>query len=199
MGAQSSTPWAQEKLQQVINHRYNAELPTVVTTALSLDEIDPYVRSRLEAPELSTIVPVGADERQAVTGQGGIDPAMARRMTFESFDVRGNNPTAQQRASLESAFEAARNFAADPHGWLTLFGETGTGKTHLAVAIAVERIARGHPVWFAFVPDLMDYLRSTFSPDSAVTYDRAFDEIKNAELLILDDVGRAQAQLLATG
>ena len=193
LGAQSSTPWAQEKLQQVINHRYNAELPTVVTTALSLDEIDPYVRSRLEAPELSTIVPVGADERQAVTGQGGIDPAMARRMTFESFDVRGNNPTAQQRASLESAFEAARNFAADPHGWLTLFGETGTGKTHLAVAIAVERIARGHPVWFAFVPDLMDYLRSTFSPDSAVTYDRAFDEIKNADLLILDDVGRAQA------
>ncbi len=190
LGAQSATPWAQEKLQQVLNHRYNAELPTVITTAASLDEIDPYIRSRLEASELSTIVPVGSDEPDAASGRGGIDPAMAGRMSFESFDVRGNNPTAQQRASLEGAFESARNFAADPHGWLTLFGETGTGKTHLAVAIAVERIGRGHSVWFAFVPELMDYLRYTFTPESRVTYDRLFDEVRNAELLILDDLGR---------
>ena len=190
LGAQSSTPWAQEKLQQVLNHRYNAELPTVITTAASLDEIDPYIRSRLEASELSRIVPVGSDEPDAASGRGGIDPAMAGRMSFESFDVRGNNPTAQQRASLEGAFESARNFAADPHGWLTLFGETGTGKTHLAVAIAVERIGRGHSVWFAFVPELMDYLRYTFTPESRVTYDRLFNEVRNAELLILDDLGR---------
>ena len=190
LGSQSSTPWALEKLQQVMNHRYNAERPTVITTAMSLNEIDPYIRSRLQAPGLSTVVSVGSDEREAGLGQGAVDPSMARRMTFDSFDVRGNNPSAQQRASLEGAFESARNFAADPHGWLTLFGETGAGKTHLAVAIAVERIARGQQVWFAFVPELMDYLRYTFTPESTVTYDRAFDEIKNADLLILDDLGR---------
>ena len=183
LGAQSATPWAQEKLQQVINHRYNAELPTVITTAMSLNEIDPYIRSRLEAPELSTIVPLGAEERRAVAGQGGIDPALARRMTFESFDVDG------QHESLKFAFERAKEFAESPDGWLTLFGETGTGKTHLAVAIAAERIARGHLVWFAFVPDLMDYLRHTFTAESTVTYDRVFDEVRNAELLILDDLG----------
>ena len=190
LGAHSSTPWAQEKLQQVINHRYNAERPTVITTAMNLNEIDPYIRTRLETPDLSTVVSVGFDEREASLGQGAVDPSMARRMTFDSFDVRGNNPTAQQRASLEGAFESARNYAADPHGWLTLFGETGAGKTHLAVAIAVERIARGQQVWFAFVPELMDYLRYTFTPESTVTYDRAFEEIKNADLLILDDLGR---------
>ena len=193
LGAQSSTSWAQEKLQQIMNHRYNAELPTVITTAAGMDEIDPYLRSRLEAPELSTIVPVGADERRTVSGRGGIDPAMARRMTFESFDVRGNNPDAGQRMSLEYAFKLARSFAESPDGWLTLFGGTGTGKTHLAVAIAVERIGRSHPVWFAFVPDLMDYLRYTFTPESTVTYDRVFDEIRNAELLVLDDLGREQS------
>ena len=192
LGTHSSTPWAQEKLQQVMNHRYNAELPTVITTAMSLDEIDPYIRSRLEAPELSTVVSAGFDDSEASLSYGVIDSSLARRMTFESFDVRGNNPTAQQRASLGGAFESAKNFGADPHGWLTLFGETGAGKTHLAVAIAVERIARGQPVWFAFVPELMDYLRHTFRPESTVTYDRAFDEIKNADLLILDDLGREQ-------
>ena len=114
-------------------------------------------------------------------------------MTFESFDVRGNNPDPGQRMSLEYAFKLARSFAESPDGWLTLFGSPGTGKTHLAVAIAVERIARGRPVWFAFVPDLMDYLRYTFTPESTVTYDRVFDEIRNAELLILDDLGREQS------
>ena len=31
LGAHSSTPWAQEKLFQIFNHRYNARLPTVIT------------------------------------------------------------------------------------------------------------------------------------------------------------------------
>ena len=31
LGVHSATPWAQEKLFQVINHRYNNALPTVVT------------------------------------------------------------------------------------------------------------------------------------------------------------------------
>ena len=109
-------------------------------------------------------------------------------MTFDTFDVRGNNGSAAQRTSLENALESARGYASDPDGWgwLTLFGETGVGKTHLAVAIAAWRKARGQPMFFTFVPDLMDYLRSTFRPDSGVAYDRVFDRIKNAPLLIMD-------------
>jgi len=39
------------------------------------------------------------------------------------------------------------------------------------------------------VPDLLDHLRATFNPNSAVSYDRRFEEIRNAELLVLDDLG----------
>jgi len=35
----------------------------------------------------------------------------------------------------------------------------------------------------------LDYLRATYAPDSNVTYDRGFDAIRNAEVLILDDYG----------
>ena len=47
LGTQSMTQWVREKLYQLFNHRYNAELPTVITTSDSLDEMDARIRSRL--------------------------------------------------------------------------------------------------------------------------------------------------------
>lgn len=193
IGAHSSTPWAEEKLQQVVNHRFNAELPTIVTTASDLIDLDPYIRSRLEAVGLSRIVHTGSMQPASAHRLGRIQPDMLRRMTFDTFNPGGNNPTAAQRASLDAALRAARNFAADPDGWLTLFGETGVGKTHLAVAIAERRLADGAPVFFAFVPDLLDHLRAAFVPDSRIRYDSIFDEVKNTPLLILDDLGQERS------
>ena len=40
-----------------------------------------------------------------------------------------------------------------------------------------------------FVPDLLDHLRATFSPASTVSLDRRFEEVRTAQLLILDDLG----------
>ena len=190
LGSQSSTPWAEEKLQQIINHRFNAESPTVITTANELEELDSYIRSRLRDKRLSRVMEVATHQPTQVHRLGRIDAEMLKRMTFDSFNVRGNNPSAGQRASIEAALQAAINFAEDPDGWLTLFGETGVGKTHLAVAIAERRIRQGKPVFFVFVPELLDYLRYTFTPDSRVSYDRIFDEVKNTSLLILDDLGQ---------
>jgi DNA replication protein DnaC len=65
----------------------------------------------------------------------------------------------------------------------------GCGKTHLAAAIKNDRDKQGHQTLFMTAPDLLDYLRATYAPDSTVTYDRGFDAIRNAELLILDDYG----------
>ena len=190
LGNQEGTTWAQEKLRQIFNHRYSAQLPTVVTTACQMKELDPYILSRLQTYIPGRIMEVARHDPGPVHDLGGVALEMVRRMTFEAFDPRGNNPTASQRDSLEGAYQAAKNFAADPDGWLTLFGETGVGKTHLAVAIAVERMSKAQPVFFAFVPELLDYLRYTYTPESRVTYDRVLDEVKNTPLLILDDLGQ---------
>lgn len=53
-GKQSSTPWAQEKLFQVVNHRYNAKLPTVITTNLEEDDMDGSMLARFADPTVST-------------------------------------------------------------------------------------------------------------------------------------------------
>ncbi len=47
LGTESATPWAREKLFQIINHRYNLKLPTVITSNRDLDQMDPRIRSRL--------------------------------------------------------------------------------------------------------------------------------------------------------
>ncbi len=190
LGAHSSTPWAEEKLQQVINHRFNAELPTVVTTASQLSELDPYIRSRLQARELSQIVQTGEYSRPKAHNLGRIPPEMLRGMTFETFDVRGNNPRAGEQASLQNALLAAVKYANNPVGWLTLFGSTGVGKTHLAVAVANAQMDEDNPVFFAFVPELLDYFRYTFDPQSRVTMESILEEVKSAPLLILDDLGQ---------
>jgi DNA replication protein DnaC len=57
LGTQSMTPWVREKLYQLFNYRYNAELPTVITIAAdSLDELDARIRSRLLDIRLCRII-----------------------------------------------------------------------------------------------------------------------------------------------
>ncbi len=189
LGSHSATPWAEEKLRQIINHRFTAQLPTVVTTTAREHELEPYLRTRLTDPQVSVTVRTRLHSEPWRRSWGQIDPEMLRRMTFESFDVRGNECTHEQRMSLESALASAASYARDPDGWLTLFGETGVGKTHLAVAIASARVRAGDEVFFAFVPELLDHLRSAFDPDSSAPYGRIFEQVKSAKVLILDSLG----------
>src|SRR3990172_12981711 len=56
LGTQNATPWAEEKLYQIINHRYVNRLPMVITTNLSLNEIDGRIASRLQDPDLVTLL-----------------------------------------------------------------------------------------------------------------------------------------------
>jgi DNA replication protein DnaC len=156
-----------------------------------------YVRQDvpLGDPTFGKPVPCVCKERELEAKRRGdlqafssLDPFTGK--TFAAFDPA--------IAGLREAFDAARAFAADPQGWLVLSGSHGVGKTHLAAAIANAHLEAGNPVFFSIVPDLLDHLRATFAPASEVPYDALFDRIREAGLLVLDDLGAENSTAWAT-
>jgi DNA replication protein DnaC len=197
LGSQSATPWAKEKLFQILNYRYVSRLPTVITTNLRLTEIEARLRSRLGDPDLSTIVPITAPDFRSsgdATSTELSTLALHAEQTFEAFDLRRDELPVEAASSLAHAKALAEAFAADPRGWLVLNGPYGCGKTHLAAAIANHRMKLHHErAMFVVVPDFLDYLRAAFSPNSLTSLDVRFEDVRRASLLILDDLGTESA------
>ncbi|MEW5872063.1 MAG: ATP-binding protein [Chloroflexota bacterium] len=197
-GTQNATSWAQEKLFQIINYRYVNHLPLVITTNLEEVDVEERINSRLHDPELVQRVKILAPDYRDPTGDMGHHKLSSLHLlhnrTFANFDLRkGEGLGPEDIQSLERALQAARDYAENPRGWLVLMGPYGCGKTHLAAAIANFRADSLSPPLFVGVPDLFDYLRATFNPNSTVSLDRRFEDVRTRQLLILDDLGTQSA------
>lgn len=188
-GVQSSTPWAQEKLFQLLNHRYNARIPTVFTTNLSLDAFDPRLRSRLSDPDLAQVYHFESGADGWSTEIDALELPLLHRMTFKTFDARllANDP--EELKYVQNAHRQAMTFAQEPKDWLVIAGATGRGKTRLAAAVGNFCRDSGMQVMFVVVPDLLDSLRSSYDPGNPKAFDEIFERVRNVPLLILDDLG----------
>ena len=185
------SPWGQDRLFQLLARRNSERMPTVVTLRGEPDRLDEFLRTRLESPDgFGRIYRLGRIGSVAGRVIGAIPAGMRERMTFDAFnsDGRGGLPD-WQRSTLRTAKSYVRRWANNPGGCINLCGSYGVGKTHLAVAAAAERESRGDDVFFATVADLLDHLRAAFAPDSGVAHDDLLDRIKNADVLVLDDMG----------
>jgi DNA replication protein DnaC len=197
LGTESHTSWADEKLFQIFNYRYNARLSTVITTNFELEEIEIRIRSRLTSTDLVHMVSILAPDYRA----SGIDPNQSElsslglhvEKTFYAFDPDRDDVDTETRDNLRRVSQVAYDFAENPRGWLVLTGAYGCGKTHLAAAIANHQLASRHTALFVVVPDLLDHLRSTFNPQSPISYDKLFEQVRRAPFLVLDDLGTESA------
>ncbi len=198
LGSQNTTKWANEKLFQIIDYRYVRKLPLVVTTNLSLEDLDDRIRSRLQDPDLCTRVRISAPDYRAPI-KDSKDPLVYQLQlladrSFGNFSLREpEHLEAEVQSNLGNVFRAAQEYAESPAGWLVLMGNYGCGKTHLAAAIGNYRKGMGDDPIFVVVPDLLDHLRATFSPSSSISYDSMFNRVKSAPVLIMDDLGTQSA------
>ncbi len=198
LGVENPSPWAQEKLFQLLNYRYSHRMPTVITTNIDIDLLDPRIRSRLLDVNLIQRVKISAPDYRSLSQnqrtQLQSSLSLYSNMRFETFDFY-NNILPEERQSLEYAVKAAYEYAEKPSGWLLFIGKYGIGKTHLAAAIANfwQESTKGDQLMFITAPDLMDYLRFTYSPNAPVSFDQRFQAVRNVPFLVLDDLGTENA------
>lgn len=120
---------------------------------------------------------LAAQREQSLLQNGRLPPGL-QQMTFQTFVAASRNQSI--------ALAHCREFARDPQGWLLLTGKSGSGKTHLAAAVANTRLAQQQPIRFSNTADLLDKIRSTYDSH---TYDDTFRAICDAPLLVLEDLG----------
>ncbi len=197
LGTQSGTPWSQEKLFQLLNHRYNTQLPTVITSNQRLEDMDQRIRSRLMDINLVNRIHITAPDFRSGANPSQSDLStlsLHSEQTLHAFDTNRRNLSPDELSTLRRVRDVSIQYAESPQGWLVLMGPNGTGKTHLAAAIAnYQREAGQQEAMFVVVPDFLDYLRAAFNPQSPIPYDRRFDEVRKISMLILDDLGTESA------
>jgi len=189
LGGHSATPWAREKLFQLINQRFVAQMPTVFTTSAGLDKLDERIQTRLTDPSLSRVFVLEETSSQATEKIDGLGLALLKTMTFKTFDPAHITMDRDDERMVRDAYRHALAFAKEPKDWLLLLGNSGMGKTRLAAAIGNYCREAGRQVLFVIVPDLLDHLRSSFDPQNPAAYDETFEAVKTVPLLILDDLG----------
>lgn len=104
-----------------------------------------------------------------------------RGMTFENYSC-GDNP--ELKFAVREAFLAAKNQKN-----LIIAGKYGTGKTHLAVAIAIARMKKGEQAVFRLTSSLLDEIRET-AWKNYIGYFDLMKKFKAVPCLVLDDLGK---------
>lgn len=95
----------------------------------------------------------------------------------------------QQVHAKKTAIEYVKTFSVDKPKSLILQGSYGTGKSHIAYAIAKAIKNEGYSVAFMHIPMLMERIKATYNKNAAETTDELVQLLSNIDLLVLDDIG----------
>lgn len=125
----------------------------------------------------------------AILGKSGIKKRYLSR-SFENFVVNDVN---------RKAYEIAKSYVdnwqenKDKGEGLYFEGTCGTGKTHLAVAIAMKLINQGVPVICKTSIDLLASIKQSYERDSTVNEEDVIEAYNTVDLLVIDDLGKERA------
>ncbi|RJG28995.1 AAA family ATPase [Staphylococcus haemolyticus] len=111
--------------------------------------------------------------------------ASLRDATVNSYQPQNKHQT----QAKNTAIEYVKTFSLDKPKSLILQGSYGTGKSHLAYAIAKAIKQQGYSVAFMHIPMLMERIKATYNRNATETTDELVQLLSSIDLLVLDDVG----------
>jgi DNA replication protein DnaC len=117
-----------------------------------------------------------AEERQRT-----LDAAMGadwQAMTLDTFNA--------YTQELRVAAGSVAGFIEEPRGILYLYGDMGTGKTHLAAGTAIRLVERGYPVRVYRASDIVTSIHVALREKNL---DVLMGRLKHVRVLVIDDFG----------
>lgn len=137
----------------------------------------------LEAPEWQ------ADFVERVRLKKARIPAFFLGKTFDSFKAQRVKERIEVLNAAKS-YVSSFNFKSDaPPEGLMIEGTVGCGKTHIAVAILKEIVAKGYSGLYYNMVNLLSDIRSTYNPNSPLDESELLAEFDEPDLVVLDDLG----------
>ncbi len=127
-----------------------------------------------------------------IVGESGMGERFLRR-TFDTFQITEENQgaarTAKRYADSFAELLPKRGQPEPGRNGLFIAGPKGTGKTHLAAAIANQLIHQGTPVICMTMIDLLERIKRTFAREGA-DEGAVLTLNKTVPLLVIDDMGK---------
>src|SRR6185312_7206680 len=118
-------------------------------------------------------------------------PPLYQHASLDNFQMPADNPVARQGlgTALMQVRSFTREFPAANRPGLLLTGDSGAGKTHLAVAAMRVLIDKGHECLFFDYQNLLDRIRSGYDAASGAAERETYRAALDVEVLLLDDLG----------
>jgi DNA replication protein DnaC len=161
---------------------------------ISIDAVRPGASSG--QPRVAVLCDCVESERTARgLGRARI-PARYEHCDFESFETgvyEGGREASAFNRNLTQAKVVAEGFARDypltMDAGLLFVGPCGVGKTHLAVAVAKQLVARGHDALFYDYRELLKEIQGSYNAMNQATEAGVLEPVLSVEVLLLDDLG----------